>query len=224
MTSLAGLLRNNPNYRYTWMGQVVSEAGDYFNNVAVLALVMEKTGSGMVVSGVFLSRAIPAVLAGPIGRLAGPFRPPPHHDRERSDSRAGGRGLHFHRAAAEAMAAVFAECHPDVRFALLYRRARRHPAQHRHEGRDSRGEFPDTDHQLGHSHSRHIAGWIGRSQTRLRCGLCFECSFLCIFRLVHLEDCLAARLRTPGPDPPACGTSWMVFAISVRCPSWPGSL
>jgi predicted MFS family arabinose efflux permease len=66
MTSLAGLLRQNANYRHTWMGQVVSEAGDYFNNVAVLALVMEKTGSGMVVSGVFLSRAIPAVLAGPI--------------------------------------------------------------------------------------------------------------------------------------------------------------
>lgn len=66
MTSLPGLLRNNANYRYTWMGQVVSEAGDYFNNVAVLALVMEKSGSGMVVSGVFLSRAIPAVLAGPI--------------------------------------------------------------------------------------------------------------------------------------------------------------
>ncbi len=66
MTSLTGLLRQNPNYRYTWMGQVVSEAGDYFNNVAVLALVMEKTGSGMVVSGVFLSRAIPAVIAGPI--------------------------------------------------------------------------------------------------------------------------------------------------------------
>ena len=66
MTSLLGLLRDNRNYRYTWMGQVVSEIGDYFNNVAVLALVMEKSGSGMVVSGVFLARAIPAVLAGPI--------------------------------------------------------------------------------------------------------------------------------------------------------------
>lgn len=66
MTSLTGLLRQNANYRNTWMGQVVSEAGDYFNNVAVLALVMEKTGSGIVVSGVFLSRAIPAVMAGPI--------------------------------------------------------------------------------------------------------------------------------------------------------------
>ncbi len=66
MTSLGGLLRHNPNYRNTWMAQVVSEVGDYFNNIAVFALVMEKSGSGMVVSGVMLSRAIPAVLAGPV--------------------------------------------------------------------------------------------------------------------------------------------------------------
>lgn len=66
MTSLWALLRQNRNYRYTWMGQVVSEVGDYFNNIAVFALVMEKSGSGLVVSGVMLSRAIPAVLAGPI--------------------------------------------------------------------------------------------------------------------------------------------------------------
>ncbi len=66
MVSLATLLRQNPNYRYTWMAQVVSEIGDYFNNIAVFALVMEKSGSGLVVTGVMLARAIPAVLAGPI--------------------------------------------------------------------------------------------------------------------------------------------------------------
>src|SRR5947207_14754736 len=66
MTSLLALLRQNRNYRYTWLGQIVSETGDYFNNVAVFALVMEKSGSGMVVSGVMLARAIPAVIAGPI--------------------------------------------------------------------------------------------------------------------------------------------------------------
>ncbi len=66
MTSLWGLLRGNRNYRYTWMGQVVSETGDWFNNIAVFALVMEKSGSGLVVSGVMLARAIPAVVAGPI--------------------------------------------------------------------------------------------------------------------------------------------------------------
>ena len=66
MTTLLALLRQNRNYRYTWMGQVVSEIGDHFNNIAVFALVMEKGGSGLVVSGVMLSRAIPAVLAGPV--------------------------------------------------------------------------------------------------------------------------------------------------------------
>ena len=46
MTTLRALLRQNPNYRYTWMAQVVSEIGDYFNNIAVFALVMEKSGWG----------------------------------------------------------------------------------------------------------------------------------------------------------------------------------
>jgi MFS family permease len=66
LTSLSALLRQNPNYRNTWLAQVVSEIGDYFNNIAVLALVTRDSGSGMVVSGVMLSRAIPAVLAGPL--------------------------------------------------------------------------------------------------------------------------------------------------------------
>jgi MFS family permease len=66
MSDFTDLLRHNRNYRYTWMGQVVSETGDYFNNIAVFSLVMETTGSGLVVSGVMLARAIPAVLAGPV--------------------------------------------------------------------------------------------------------------------------------------------------------------
>lgn len=48
------------------MGQVVSEIGDHFNNVAVFSLVLETTKSGLVVSGVMLSRAIPAMLIGPL--------------------------------------------------------------------------------------------------------------------------------------------------------------
>ena len=66
MADFIDLLRRNRNYRCTWMGQVVSEVGDYFNNIAVFSLVMQTTGSGLVVSGVMLSRAIPAVMAGPI--------------------------------------------------------------------------------------------------------------------------------------------------------------
>jgi MFS family permease len=66
MVSFQTLLRTNPNYRYTWIGQVVSEIGDHFNNIAVFSLALANTRSGLVVSGVMLSRAIPAVLAGPI--------------------------------------------------------------------------------------------------------------------------------------------------------------
>jgi len=60
------LLAKNRNYRYTWFSQVVSEVGDHFNNIAVFALAMDRTRSGMVVTGVMLSRAIPVMLAGPI--------------------------------------------------------------------------------------------------------------------------------------------------------------
>jgi MFS family permease len=66
MSSFAALLRHNRNYRFTWVGQVVSEIGDHFNNIAVFSLVLANTKSGLVVSGVMLSRAIPAVLAGPL--------------------------------------------------------------------------------------------------------------------------------------------------------------
>ena len=66
MVTFQTLLRTNPNYRYTWIGQVVSEIGDHFNNIAVFSLALANTHSGLVVSGVMLSRAIPAVLAGPI--------------------------------------------------------------------------------------------------------------------------------------------------------------
>lgn len=66
MNPFLTLLRRNHNYRNTWMGQVVSEVGDHFNNVAVFSLALQTTHSGMVVTGVMLARAIPAILAGPL--------------------------------------------------------------------------------------------------------------------------------------------------------------
>jgi MFS family permease len=66
MLSFRELLQRNRNYRYTWGGQVVSEIGDHFNNIAVFSLALAITKSGLVVSGIMLSRAIPAVFAGPI--------------------------------------------------------------------------------------------------------------------------------------------------------------
>ena len=66
MSGFLELLGRNRNYRYMWIGQVVSEVGDHFNNIAVFSLAMQATGSGMVITGVMLARAIPAVAAGPI--------------------------------------------------------------------------------------------------------------------------------------------------------------
>jgi MFS family permease len=66
MAGFFDLLRGNRNYRHMWTGQVVSEVGDHFNNIAVFSLALANTGSGLVVTGVMLSRALPAVLAGPL--------------------------------------------------------------------------------------------------------------------------------------------------------------
>ena len=70
MNAFLTLLRNNRNYRNTWVGQVVSEIGDHFNNIAVFSLAVKVAHagqeSGLVVGGVLLSRAIPAMLIGPL--------------------------------------------------------------------------------------------------------------------------------------------------------------
>ena len=65
MPDFTRLLRRNRNYRYTWLGQIVSEVGDNFNNVAVLSLAVQETHSGAAVAALMLSRAIPAILVGP---------------------------------------------------------------------------------------------------------------------------------------------------------------
>src|SRR5271166_1675944 len=66
MAEFVELLKGNRNYRWTWSGQIVSEIGDHFNNVAVFSLALATTHSGLVVTGIMLSRAIPAVMAGPV--------------------------------------------------------------------------------------------------------------------------------------------------------------
>ena len=66
MSGFTGLLRSNRNYRFTWSGQVVSEVGDHFNNIAVFSLALANTGSGLVVAGILIARGIPVLFAGPI--------------------------------------------------------------------------------------------------------------------------------------------------------------
>lgn len=66
MSSITGILRTNRNFRWTWTGQVISEVGDNYNNVAVFALAMANTGSGLVVAGILIARAVPMMFAGPL--------------------------------------------------------------------------------------------------------------------------------------------------------------
>ena len=56
MSDFTQLLKHNRNYRFTWVGQIVSEAGDHFNNVAVLDLTLRYTHSGFAVAGIMLSQ------------------------------------------------------------------------------------------------------------------------------------------------------------------------
>jgi len=66
VSAFTRLVRENRNYRFMWSGQVVSEVGDHFNNIAVMALAMQHANAGLVVTGVFVARAVPMLAAGPI--------------------------------------------------------------------------------------------------------------------------------------------------------------
>jgi len=60
------LLRSNRNFRQIWLGQVVSQMGDWFNTIAVYSIVLTLTGSGRAVGLVLVARFLPTVFAGPL--------------------------------------------------------------------------------------------------------------------------------------------------------------
>jgi MFS family permease len=60
------LLTANRNYRLLWLGQIVSDIGDHFNNIAVFSLAIAQPRGGLLVSGVLIARAIPMLVAGPL--------------------------------------------------------------------------------------------------------------------------------------------------------------
>ena len=63
------LLKGNANFRHLWSGQVVSEIGDWLNNIAVLALALELAGparQGRAIAIYAIARHLPLFLFGPI--------------------------------------------------------------------------------------------------------------------------------------------------------------
>jgi MFS family permease len=68
------LLRTNRNYRRLWLAQAVSELGDWFNLVAVVAIVLRYAGVAEALSGLLVVRMAPLFLLGPFaGVLADRF-------------------------------------------------------------------------------------------------------------------------------------------------------
>jgi MFS family permease len=60
------LLRSNRNFRQIWLGQVVSQMGDWFNTIALYSIVLKLTGSGRAVGLVLVARFLPTVVVGPL--------------------------------------------------------------------------------------------------------------------------------------------------------------
>jgi MFS family permease len=60
------LLRRNRDFRLLWLGQVVSQLGDWFDTIALFTLVLRLTGSGSVIALVFVTRFLPSVVLGPL--------------------------------------------------------------------------------------------------------------------------------------------------------------
>ncbi|MCA1816579.1 MAG: MFS transporter [Acidobacteria bacterium] len=62
----AELLRRNRPFRLLWLGQVVSQLGDWFDTIAVMTIVLRLTGSGRAVGLIFVTRFLPSVVISPL--------------------------------------------------------------------------------------------------------------------------------------------------------------
>ncbi len=60
------LVRDNRDYRYLWLSQVVSLTGDWFNLIASASLIGKLSGSGLAIGGLFLARMLPPFVFGPL--------------------------------------------------------------------------------------------------------------------------------------------------------------
>ena len=49
------LLQQNPSFRNLWYGQVVSELGDWLNSIAIYALILKLSDSGMAMAGAMMA-------------------------------------------------------------------------------------------------------------------------------------------------------------------------
>jgi MFS family permease len=68
--SYSALLRHNRNFRHLWFGQLVSQLGDWFNSVAVYALLLDLTGgSATAVAWMMVVQFLPIAVIGPLAGI-----------------------------------------------------------------------------------------------------------------------------------------------------------
>jgi len=68
------LIRGNRNFRMLWLGQVVSQLGDWFNTIALYTIILNLTGSGRDIGLLMVARFVPSFVFGPMsGVLADRF-------------------------------------------------------------------------------------------------------------------------------------------------------
>jgi MFS family permease len=60
------LFRTNRNFRLLFVGQMISQLGDWFNAVAVFALLLDLTGSATAVAWMLIVQFLPVALIGPM--------------------------------------------------------------------------------------------------------------------------------------------------------------
>ncbi len=66
MSAPTAILRQNRNFRLLFLGQAVSQLGDWFNSVAVFALLLDLTGSATAVAWMMIVQFLPMAIVGPI--------------------------------------------------------------------------------------------------------------------------------------------------------------
>jgi len=66
VSSQTAILRTNRDFRLLFIGQTISQLGDWFNSVAVFALLLDLTGSATAVAWMMIVQFMPMAIIGPI--------------------------------------------------------------------------------------------------------------------------------------------------------------
>ena len=60
------LLKRNRSFRQLWLGQVVSQMGDWFDTIALYTIILNLTGSGRDIGLLLVARFVPSFFCGPL--------------------------------------------------------------------------------------------------------------------------------------------------------------